>query len=398
MSDEGPLTGYRIVELAANVTAPIAAAWLGDQGADVIKVEPPIGDTMRNASAIREDVPGLSAIFATMNRNKRSLKVDMKQPGVIDALKKLISTADVVVQNYRPGVIDRLGLGYEELKKIKPELIMVSVSGFGDAGPYADYKAYDTVIQGLSGLPMEQCDSVTGEPNQLKTAICDKVTGLMVFQAITAALLGRARTGKGQHVKVNMLNSILAFVWPDNMANYTWLGDGVKPTGSATDLRLIYATKDHFIIALSVTNADWKALCTAIGRLELIEDPRFRDISDRMRNLKEQYAELKDTFRQKTTEEWLKILREHDVVCSPILTPANLHLDPHIASGGFIQELEHPHSGSYRQAVHPINFGGMDTGVRRHAPALGEHTEEILREAGLSSTDIAELRRVGGIE
>lgn len=217
----GPLAGYRILEFGANFTGPFATMLLGDQGADVIKVESPQGDQIRYSTSARG---GISAAFLSTNRNKRSVVLDLKKPAAIAAFRRLVKSCDVVVQNFRPGVVDRLGLGYDDLRKVRDDLIFVSVSGFGSDGPYSKQRVYDTVIQGVAGIAGTQRDPDTGVPCMVRSAIVDKVTALTVAQAITAGLLARERSGKGQHVRVDMLNAMLSFWWPDVMSNQTFIG------------------------------------------------------------------------------------------------------------------------------------------------------------------------------
>jgi crotonobetainyl-CoA:carnitine CoA-transferase CaiB-like acyl-CoA transferase len=391
----GPLAGYRILEFGANFTGPFATMLLGDQGADVIKVESPQGDQIRYSTSARG---GISAAFISTNRNKRSVVLDMKKPAAIAAFRRLVKSCDVVVQNFRPGVVDRLGLGYDDLKKVRGDLIFVSVSGFGSDGPYSKQRVYDTVIQGVAGIAGTQRDPDTRIPCMVRSAIVDKVTALTVAQAITAALLARERSGKGQHVRVDMLNAMLSFWWPDVMSNQTFIGPGATAAGTIADARLIYKTRDDYVLAACMSNAEWKGLVTAIGKPELADDPRFRTMPDRVAHLREQYEELKDGFLSRTTQEWLAILRELDAVCAPVNAPENLCDDPQIRGSGIIWQGEHPAAGTYRQPIHPIQFEQTPAEIRRHAPMLGEHTDEVLHELGFGTNEIERLHEQDAIK
>ena len=358
----GPLAGYRIVEFGANFTGPFATMLLGDQGADVIKVESPQGDQIRYSTSARG---GISAAFISTNRNKRSVVLDTKKPEAVAAFRRLVKTCDVVVQNFRPGVVDRLGLGYEDLRKVREDLIYVSISGFGSDGPYSKQRVYDTVIQGVAGIAGTQRDPDTGAPSTVKSAIADKVTALTVAQAITAALLARERTGKGQHVRLDMLNAMLSFWWPDVMSNQTFIGAGATAAGTIADARLIYKTRDDYVLAACMSNAEWQGLVTAIGKPELGDDPRFRTMPDRVAHLREQYEELKDGFLSKTTNEWLVILRDLDAVCAPVNTPENVCDDQQVRGSGIIWNGEHPVAGPLPSADSP---DPVRADSRQHSP------------------------------
>lgn len=390
----GPMSGYRILELGANFTGPVAAMLLADQGADVIKIEPPAGDQMRYQASARG---GVSAIFISVNRNKRSVVLDLKKTGAIDVFYRIARTCDVIVQNFRPGVVEQLKLGYEDIRELREDIIYVSVSGFGRHGPYAQQRVYDTVIQGVAGVASSQRDPDTHIPAPVRSAIADKVTAYTVAQAITAALLSRERTGKGQHLHVNMLGAMLSFWWPDVMSKHTLLGENASPAGSVADGRPIYKTRDGYLIAVCVSDAEWRGLVEALGKPELIDDPRFRTQRDRGEHIVEQHEALKDAFKRRTTEEWLGILRALDAVSAPVNTLDNLCDDPQIRAAGAIWQGEHPSAGAYRQPVHPISFEETPAQMRRHAPALGEHTREVLLELGFNVDEIARLSEQGAV-
>ncbi|MCE2391436.1 MAG: CoA transferase, partial [Proteobacteria bacterium] len=290
----GPLRGTRVVDLTAFASGPLATAVLADQGADVIKVERPgSGDEMRRMSQSRG---GLSAIFATLNRNKRSIALDLTQPRGRELLQRLVESADVFVQNFRPGVIERMGFGEPELRALNRELVYVSISAFGESGPYAQRKVFDSVIQVLAGFASAQADPETGEPQLMRTMVCDKTTALVAAQAITAALLARAGGRGGQHVRLNMFDASVAFFWVDGMARQTFVGedDGAgdgdpesRPRRPGMSLR---RAADGYMTISTVPQDQFEGVCRAMGRPELIDDPRFADAGARMRHIEEMEA------------------------------------------------------------------------------------------------------------
>lgn len=377
---DGPLSGIRIVEFGANLTVPYATMLLADQGADVIKVEHGLGDQMRYSSSYRTGVQGLATIFITANRNKRSLLVDLKDAASVDMVRNLVRTADVVVQNFRPGVIDRLGFGYDTIRKLRSDIVYVSVDGLGTTGPECERRVYDTVIQGMSGMAGAQCDPVSGRPDIIRTAAADKATALVVSQAITAGLLAVARGGEGQHVRVSMIDAGLTFMWPDSMGKNTLVGEDVVELKTMADARIVFKTKDDYILATSMADADWLELITALERADLANDPRFSSITLRIKNVSEVYEVLSDAFLNRTTAEWLERLRPTGAIFAPITRPEQVHLQPQIKAIGAILELDHPQAGRYRQPRHPVQFEGTPTRLRMHAPRLGEHNGEIEEE------------------
>src|SRR5438477_2608287 len=262
----GPLNGYRIVDLTSNVAGPLATMILGDQGADVLKVEPPAsGDSARSGANRRG---GLTAGFLNNNRNKRSIVLDLKNPAALDALKRLATGADAFVQNYRPGVADRLGVGEEAVRKVAPNIVYVSISGFGEKGPYAQAPAYDPVIQGFSGLATVQAGSDRARPRMLRTILPDKLTAITASQAITAALLARERTGEGQHVRLTMMDAVLQFLWASDMAGQTFVGDEPAQQERASSTDLAYETADGYMTVAVQTDRQWAGLARARGHPE----------------------------------------------------------------------------------------------------------------------------------
>lgn len=380
-SAKGPLAGYRIVDLTTMLSGPMATCLLGDQGADVIKVESPgVGDLVRRLGAPRD---GITASFATINRNKRSIVLDLKQGPDMGTLKKLVETADVFVQNFRPGVVDRMGIGYEALKKIKPDLIYVSISGFGETGPYSGKRVYDPVIQALSGLATIQGDRGVGRPRMMRVVIPDKVTAMTAAQAITAALLAKERTGEGQHVKLAMLDAMIALAWPEGYAGHTFVGSEADVPRNALAQDLVFETADGFMTAGAVSDSEWEGLTRALEHPEWLDDERFRTAGGRVAYAKERLDQTADVLLTKTTEEWLERLDAEQVPCAPILPLSEIIRHPQVEATGIVVETDHPVAGRIRQARAAARFEKTPTTLEGHAPTLGEHTDEILAELGL---------------
>jgi crotonobetainyl-CoA:carnitine CoA-transferase CaiB-like acyl-CoA transferase len=394
-SSRGPLAGYRIIDVTQMLSGPMATMMLGDQGADVIKVEPPgIGDLTRAMGASKRGIP---AAFAVINRNKRSIALDLKDHRGLAVLKHLVAGADVFVQNFRPGRADRMGIGEPELRRIKSDLIYVSISGFGEKGPYVDRRVYDPVIQALSGLAAIQADHKTGRPQMMRLIIPDKVTALTAAQAITAALLARERTGEGQHVRLAMLDAVISFLWPEGMANYTFPSPNAQPA-RAGSRDLIFETADGYITAGANSNAEWKGLADALGHPEWIDDARFNTVAARMRNVAERLELTAEVLATKTSAEWLARLETNQVPSAPVLTREEVIRDPQVVANELIVESEHPHAGAMRQPRPAARFETTPAGLHRPAPLLGEHSDEILRELGISTQAAAELRSARVVE
>jgi crotonobetainyl-CoA:carnitine CoA-transferase CaiB-like acyl-CoA transferase len=389
----GPLHGYRIVDLTSNVAGPLATMILGDQGADVIKVEPPpSGDSTRSGANRRG---GLTAGFLNNNRNKRSIVLDLKNPAAREALFRLCAGADALVQNYRPGVADRLGVGEEAVRKVAPNIVYVSISGFGEKGPYAQAPAYDPVIQGFSGLATVQAGSDRARPRLLRTILPDKLTAITASQAITAALLARERTGEGQHVRLSMLEAVVAFLWPSDMSGQTFVGDEPPEQEAASTIDLIYETADGYITAAVVTDRQWQGLTSALEKPEWLEDERFKTPALRAQNIDARLQMTQDVLIGRASADWLERLTKADVPCGPVLTRNQMIRHPHIAALELLEEYDHPRAGRVRQARNAARFDGTPASIRRPAPVLGQHTEEVLTEIGYTASEIAELRAAG---
>jgi crotonobetainyl-CoA:carnitine CoA-transferase CaiB-like acyl-CoA transferase len=395
---DGPLEGYRIVDLTAMVSGPIATMMLAEQGADVVKVEPPgQGDLVRAIDRARS---GISPLFATSNRSKRSIVIDLKQSAGVELLKRLVSTADVFVQNFRPGTADRMGIGESVLRAVAPDLIYVSISGFGEKGPYARQRVYDPIIQARSGLAAVQRDRETGRPHMVRTAIADKLTALTAAQAMTAALLARERTGEGQHVRLAMLDAMISFLWPEGMMDYTFVRDGDelgRQSPNPQTRELLFETSDGFITAGTVSDREWEGFARAAQRPELIGDPRFATSVARVEKWDERLDLMGEVFRTDTTANWLERLDAEQVPCAPILERHELLTDPQIAANELIEEVDHPQVGRIRHTRPAARFDRTAARVRGFAPTLGQHTDEVLAELGLQESELAALRAAGTI-
>ncbi len=391
-TNKGPLSGFRIIDVTQMLSGPMATMMLGDQGADVIKVEPPgTGDLTRAMGAGKH---GIAPAFAVINRNKRSIALDLKDHRGLAVLKHLVAGADVFVQNFRPGRAERMGIGEHELRRVKPDLIYVSISGFGEKGPYVEKRVYDPVIQALSGLAAIQTDYKTGRPQMMRLIIPDKVTALTAAQAITAALLARERTGEGQHVKLAMLDAVIAFLWPEGMARHTFKSTGAQP--ARPDSRdLIFETADGYITCGAMSNAEWEGLAKALDHPEWTVDSRFNTVAARIRNVNERLELTAEVLATKTSAEWISKLEANDVPCAPVLSREEVLRDPQVAANELIVESDHPHAGPMRQPRPAARFEATPSGLHRPAPLLGEHTDEVLRELGISDNAASDLRSAG---
>jgi crotonobetainyl-CoA:carnitine CoA-transferase CaiB-like acyl-CoA transferase len=388
----GPLEGIRIIDLTSMLSGPWATMILADQGADVIKVEEPRrGDHTRSYGNQRN---GFSASFLNLNRNKRSVAIDLKTPQGVDIVKRLAATADVLVQNFRPGVVERLGLGEAAIRKAAPSIVYVSINGFGEKGPYAQKPVYDPIIQAFTGLTTVQAGSDQSRPRLIRTVLPDKLTAVTAAQAVAAALVGRLRTGRGQHVRLSMLDAVLAFLWASDMGAQTYVGEKVSQRRAASFIDLIYETQNGFMTAAVMTNKEWAALTRALERPEWLEDPRFTTPALRDQNIDARLQMTQDVLETRTTEEWLERLEREGVPCAPVLTRDEVIAHPQIAASGILLESDHATAGRLRQTRTAARFD-TPTIVRHGAPRLGEHTREVLGQLGLSDADIAHLRSQG---
>jgi crotonobetainyl-CoA:carnitine CoA-transferase CaiB-like acyl-CoA transferase len=382
----GPLSGFKILDLSAVLSGPLATMWLADQGADVIKVEPFHGDIVRAMGG----GDGITPSFLSANRGKKGIAVDLKTPQGLELVMALAAKADVVVQNFRPGAIERMGLGYDDVIKVNANIVYCSISGFGETGPYSHKRVYDPVIQSLSGLADIQRDRDTGRPKMIRTVIPDKTTGLTAAQAITAALLSRERTGKGQHVKVAMIDAMISLTWAEGMAGYTIIGNENKvPPQLAPDL--IFETKDGYITAGAISNAEWQGMCKALDREEWLSDERFNTPAGRVKNNAERLNLTAAVIATKPTNHWLKVMDENSVPSAPVLSRKELLQHEQILANELIEEMHQPGLGAVRQPRPAAKFSETPAAIQGPAPLLGEHTREVLTELGLDKVRIDDL-------
>jgi crotonobetainyl-CoA:carnitine CoA-transferase CaiB-like acyl-CoA transferase len=386
----GPLSGYRVLDLSIAATGPYACAMLSDQGADVIKVERPgMGDIGR---WIGVQVDGISALHQMCNRGKRAIAIAIDLAEGRDLVRRLAAESDVVVQNWRPGVADRLGIGYDDLRR--DDLVYVSISGFGDRGPYAHKGAYDTVIQAYAGVGSSETDPATGTPAFVRQLLADKVTALTASQAITAALLARERGLGGQHVKLSMLDAVISFMWIDAAGNEVLRdGDGSQPGSIAATSRPFRFT-DGWGVCTPTANSDFFGMCRAFG-VDGWDDPRIASPALRHKNrdvtgpLMQRCHEVAATL---STAEAMARMEAERVPCGVVLSPAELGADPHVSEVGMLVDGLHPVTGRIRQPRPAAQFADTPAELGGPAPSLGQHTDEVLGELGLSPTDIARLR------
>jgi crotonobetainyl-CoA:carnitine CoA-transferase CaiB-like acyl-CoA transferase len=391
----GALHGFRVVDLTQNVAGPLCTMILADEGAEVIKVEPLDGGDHTRLSGQRR--AGLAASFLNNNRNKRSICIDLKAPEGIALVKRLCAGADVFMQNFRPGVVERLGLGEAEIRAASPKIVYVSVSGFGEIGPYAGKPVYDPVIQAYSGLATVQAGSDEARPRMLRTILPDKLTAITASQAVTAALLARERTGEGQHVRLSMLEAVLQFLWASDFGDQTFVGDEPAKQEAASSTDLVYETADGWITVAVQTNAQWVALCGALDRKEWLDDPRFRTPALRQQNVEDRLRLTQEALKAGKSADWLHRLTKAQVPCAPILTRNQVVRAPQVEALGLVVETTHHKAGKLRQTRPAARFSRTPSEIRRGAPALGEDTGAILLELGLSAAEIAALREVGVI-
>mgnify|MGYP005994877667 FL=1 len=385
----GPLNGIRVLDLSAMLSGPWAADLLGDQGAEVIKVEPPTtGDHVRS---LPNRSGGLASMFINVNRSKRSVTVNLKKAEGLALLKSLVETSDVVVQNFRPGVVERLGISYDDLKAVNPRIVYLSISGFGEVGPYAKKRVYDPIVQALSGLTTIQAGSDEDRPRLIRTVLPDKLTAVMGAQAICAALVARHTTGEGQHVQLSMLDSVMSFLWASDMNAYTFVDRPVTPEKAASFIDLIYETADGYITVSTMSNREWEAFCTASARPDLLADERFNTPAKRDANVNIRLEEIQKVLMERPAAEWLKILEEADVPCAPALRRFELIEHPQVEASQTLFESNHPVAGRLRQARTAPRFSDTPVVPPRGAPRLGEHTIEVLTDLGLDRATIDQL-------
>jgi crotonobetainyl-CoA:carnitine CoA-transferase CaiB-like acyl-CoA transferase len=383
----GPLQGVRVIELAHVMAGPVAGLMLADMGADVIKVEKPGGDDVRGS--VPPTVAGEPAAFMMMNRNKRGVVLDLKRPAHLDALRTMLRTADVVIENFRKGTMEKLGLGHETLRADNPRLIYAAISGFGRTGPYAERPGFDLIAQGMSGLM-----SITGEgpgrpPCKVGPPVSDITAGILLAMGICAALHRRAETGEGQMVETSLFEAAITHTyWQSAIAFAT--GVDPEPMGSAHPLNAPYQafrTADGWINIGAATQRNWERLLGILGEPELAEDPRFRTNTDRMANRPALEEALNAVFERRPTEVWMELLEQGGFPAGPVLTISEMHADPQTRARDMVVATDHPVAGRVETIGLPVKFGATPGGVREPAPVLGQHTAEVLAEYGITLED-----------
>jgi crotonobetainyl-CoA:carnitine CoA-transferase CaiB-like acyl-CoA transferase len=391
---ELPLSGVRIVDCSAVISGPLATTLLADQGADVIKVEPPgAGDVLRAVGSSRG---GMSGLFHVANRGKRSIALNLAHEGGRELLRELAARADVFVQNFRPGVMERMGLGFDELRRRRPELIYVSISGFGRSGPYASQRVYDNVIQAFSGMAAVQREGA--DPRPLRQLACDKITALTAAQAIASALFARANGRGGRHLELSMLDASIAFLWPDAASDHTLLGAGVAHQPTIGSRYSLLRLADGWATVTVLTDSEFVGFCRAMGRPELAADPRFTTLGARLANLAALAqlltGDIAEAAAKLSRQEALARFSAEDVPCGVVREIDELHTDRQVVTNRTFVEREHPLCGLLREPRPPARFGPEPAEPAGPAPALGEHTDAILREIGAGDR-IPELRAAG---
>ncbi len=390
----GPLSGIRIIDMTTMLSGPWAAMILADQGADVIKVEVPhTGDHVRSLGNQRG---GMSAMFLNINRNKRSVSIDVKNPRGREIVLDLAKGADVFMQNFRPGVVDRLGVGEADIRRVAPNIVYTSISGFGDVGPWVGKPVYDPVIQAISGLTSVQAGSDQERPRLIRTVLPDKLAAVTVAQSISAALVSRAHGGEGQHVRVSMLDSVLYFLWASDMGAQTYPDKAMTNQDAASFIDLIYETSDGYMTVAIMSNKEWIGLTKALDKPEWLADERFATPTARDKHVNERLLMTQEVLKLRTTADWMQRLESHDVPCAPALTRSEVISHPQVVASGAIVEVDHHAAGRLRQARSPARFEGTPSDLRYGAPLLGEHNDEVLGELGYSESTRSELR-AGGI-
>lgn len=393
---ELPLSGYRVLDLSRILAGPFCTMILGDQGAEVLKVERPGGgdDTRTWGPPF---AAGESAYYLCCNRNKRSIAVDLKKPEGIALILELAKVSDVLVHNFTPGLMDRFGLGYETLHELNPRLVYASISAYGQDGPYRDRPGYDMVLSAVGGL-MYITGEQDGPPCKVGVAITDVLTGVYASGAITSALLWRERSGEGQHLDVSLLDAQVSAL-ANIASNWLVAGKEAKRWGTAHESIIpyqVFQAKDR-PIAIAVANQKlWECFCRATGRTDWLEDPRFATNPDRVEHREDLLPQVRETIRSKTCDEWMEILVAAAVPCGPVNDMAHLFADEQVRHRRMVEEVPHPTIGSIKLAGIPIKYSATPGAVRRHPPLLGEHTDEILAEVlEYSPERIGELRVAG---
>lgn len=379
----GPLTGLKVLDLTSMVSGPVAAMMLADQGAEVIKVEPLTGELVRHMAAPHN---GVNPVFFSCNRGKKSIALDLKTEEGKKILLRLASEADVFMQNFRPGAIDRMGFGEEVIRKLNPKIIYVSISGFGNRGPYANSRVYDPVIQALSGATDIQADRDTGRPKMFRIIIADKVTALTAAQAVAAALYAREKHGTAQHIELSMLDCMISFFWPEGMAGIVFAENEIDVRKLQGSQDLIYKAKDKYITAGAVSDAEWQGMCKALNREDLVDDERFASPAGRVANAQIRKEITGEEIAKWNSSEILERLQAEGVPSAPLLDRMELLDNEQILANESIQRINIDGFGEVRQARPAARFSKTPTKLSRPAPKLGEHTHEVLSDIGINET------------
>ena len=392
----GMLDGVRVLDMTQFEAGPSCTETLAWLGAEVVKIENTLGgDYTRIVNTSRG---GFSAAFINNNRNKKSICIDLKSQKGKNIFFELIKNADVVIQNFRPGVMDRLGIGYAKILKINPNIIYTSISGFGFVGPYSQKPVYDPLIQALSGLTTVQAGSDEERPRLVRTILPDKLTGFATAQAVTSALFHKAKTGRGQEIKISMLDTVISFLWGSDMGGHTFVGDELDKETAQSFIDLIYETKNGFISVAVQSDKEWRNLCKAFDKNEWLQDARFSSASSRHENIDARLELTQKVLKIKTTEDWLNILNEHDVPCAPVLTRKDVIRNEQVLANDIVEIIDHPIAGKIRQSKIAARFSLSEKKKNSGAPAHGENTKEILGGLGYSDSEIEDLIQQGIIK
>jgi len=391
----GPCSGIRVLDFTTVISGPMCTQILGDLGADVVKVEPPMGDSARYSGApFRE--PGFSGFLAQFNRNKRSIVVDLKSEGGRELILDLAPEFDVVVENFRPDVMDRLGIGYAALSERNPSLVYAAVNGFGSAGPYAKLPAYDQVLQGMVGRMPEQGGD--GPPQLVQGAVADKSTSMTALGAVLAALLARERDPerRGQRVEIAMIDAFSAFSLCEPMMERSF-PPLTNDVSVGRDFFRSWQTADGHVVGLIIQDSQYQGLCRVLGRADLAEDPRFAPMAERFANWLELVPLVAEEIRKHPTTAFLDAARREGAPFAPVNDLDDFLADPHVQQRGCVVDLEDPRFGAVKYLAPPMRFERTPAQIERHAPRLGEHTEEVLDELGIADERIASLKQSGAI-
>lgn len=394
---EKPLAGLKVVEMSTMITCSLAAMMMRSQGAEVVKVEPVLmGDPMRYVGTMKN---GQSALFHNCNRGKRSLAIDMKNENGIEAVKRLAAKADIMVNNYRPGVMDALGIGPDAVRALNPRLVNVSVTGFGTVGPMAHRPAYDHVIQGISGLTGLQGGDYEGDAEYdfIKMLICDKVTAYTVAQAATAALVARASTGEGQHIDISMLHACLAFMWPDGMMSHTLQDDDIIEMPPMSESYHVLNTKDGSIACTALTDQHWEAILKLIDREELKEDERFATLPGRMMHLPDIMKVLKAGVETLSMAQVMSAFEAADIPSTPCETRQTVSANEQVQAIGALETYVTENMGKLTAPTPPVLFAGAPTSLAEPSPGHGQHSRAIMDELGFDADTVEDMAQKGAL-